>query len=276
MRPIRHERIIRLVALCFAAACLCSCSMFYTTTVKPASSAQASEAPLFVSAPPEEPKPLENSFITQVNKAAEKNHDVVGWLYIPGTDINNSLLQSFDNSYYIRRNEQRRDDIYGCYFVDCDAPMESSEALAHNTIIYGHSDLKDNPDGKRFSQLFKFTDEEFAKKTPNIYVSTREEDLVWRVFAVFYTHTSFNYILTEPTKTEFERIIEKAREGSLYHYDVDVTSDDRILTLSTCSIKYGTTGEYRFVVMARLLREGENFDDKLKAPEPNPDAKLLT
>ncbi len=279
MRPTTVKSFLRLAALCLVMVSLCACgmeSLLYTNTVKPVSSEQKEEQPLFVSAPPEEAKPPENSFTLQISKAAQKNRDVVGWLYIPGTDINNSVLQAFDNSYYIRRNEQRQDDIYGCYFVDCDAPVSTVDELAPNTIIYGHSDLKDNPEGKRFSQLFGFTDEEFAKNTPNLYFSTGEDDLVWRVFAAFYTHTSFHYIATHPSDTEFERIVEKAREGSLYDYDVEVTRGDRILTLSTCSVKHGTTGEYRFVVMARLLREGESFDDKLGAPVPNPDAKLLT
>ena len=279
MRPITAQTAFRLLAICLASLLLCACgmeSLFYTTSVKPVSSQQNEQQPLFVSAPPEEAKPPENSFLSQISKAAQKNRDAVGWLYIPGTDINNVVLQAFDNSYYIRRNEQRQEDIYGCYFADCDAPLDETEELAPNTIIYGHSDLKDNPDGKRFSQLFGFTKEEFAKNTPNIYFSTREDDLVWRVFAVFYTHTSFRYIATHPSDTEFDRIVEKARQGSLYDFDVEVTRDDRILTLSTCSVKHGTTGEYRFVVMARLLRQGESFDDKLKAPVANPDAKLLT
>ncbi len=273
---LTRNRGIKAGALCMTALCLCSCSMLYTTTVKPASSQTVEEQPLFVSAPSEDAKAPENSFLLQISKAVEKNRDTAGWLYIPGTDINNSVLQAFDNSYYIRRDEQRADNIYGCYFADCDAPLASAAELAPNTIIYGHSDLKDNPDGKRFSQLFKFTQDEFVKKTPNIYFSTSEEDLVWRVFAAFYTHTSFHYISTHPSETEFKRIVEKAREGSLYDYNVDVTADDRILTLSTCSVKHGTSGEYRFVVMARLLREGESFDEKLDTPQQNPDAKLLT
>lgn len=266
---------VKLCALLCAALYLCACSVFYTVPEQAASGSR-DDQPLFVSAPSQEEQKPRNSFVSQVQKAAQKNPDTVGWLYIPGTDIDNSVLQSFDNSYYIRRNEQRKDDIYGCYFADADAPIGTVEEFAPNTIIYGHSDLKDNPDGKRFSQLFRFTDETFAKQTPNIYFSTAEKDLVWRVFAVFYTHVSFNYILTHPTETEFARIVEKAKEGSLYQYDVDVTADDRVLTLSTCSVKYGTTGEYRLVVMSRLVREGEDYADKLNTLKANPEPKLQT
>ncbi|MFA9379924.1 MAG: class B sortase [Acetanaerobacterium sp.] len=276
MRFKPHKTPCMALALCIAIVLLCSCSMFYTPAVPSDASSEASEAqPLFVSAPPEEAKIPDNSFIPAVEKAADKNHDTVGWLYIPGSDVDNSVLQSFDNSYYIRRNEQRTDDIYGCYFVDYDASVDEAAGLARNIIIYGHSDLTDNPDGKRFSQLFKFTGEDFAQATPNIYFSTNTDDMVWRVFAVLYANKSFSYILPNPSDTQYERIIEKARGGSLYDYDVEVTGDDHILTLSTCSVKHGTGGNYRFVVMARLLREGESFDDILAAPIPNPDNALV-
>ncbi len=254
---------------------LCSCSMFYTSTVQTVSQ-DSNEAPLFTKPQSSEAgSGTEDSFLNDVKKAVEKNKDTVGWLYIPSTDINNSVLQAFDNSFYIRRDEQRGDSVYGCYFVDCDSPIGTAQEFGRNTIVYGHSDLKDSPDGKRFSQLFKFADPAFAEKTPNIYFTTAQQDLVWRVFAAFYTKTSFHYIQTEPSDTQFERLLEKAREGSLYDYDVEVTAADKILTLSTCSVKYGNDGTGRFVVMARLLREGEKPDDLPKPPVQNPDSKLV-
>ncbi|SDM72972.1 class B sortase [Acetanaerobacterium elongatum] len=270
----------RLIAATFAAAVLlnlCSCSMFYTNTVKTISQ-QSIEGEL--NKKPDSSVPSSNvftgnSFLKNVSKAADKNHDTVGWLYIPSTDIDNSVLQSFDNSYYIRRDEQRNNSVYGCYFVDCDCPVGTAQELARNTIIYGHSDLKDSADGKRFSQLFKFADEAFAKATPNVYFSTAQQDLVWRVFAAFYTKTTFNYIQNNPSDTQFERMIQKAREGSLYNYDVDVTGSDKILTLSTCSVKYGSDGTGRFVVMARLLRDGEKPYEAPKSPVKNSGARQV-
>ncbi len=247
-----------------AALLLCSCSMFYKTTVKSPASSSSSESPLLVSAPAE--NALGQSFLSQVKKAKESNRDTVGWLYVPGTEINNSVLQAFDNSYYIRRDENRKDSIYGCYFADYENALDHSAEFSRNTIIYGHSDLKDNPDGKRFSQLFRFIGEAFAKETPHIYFSTPEEDLAFRVFAVFYAETSFQYILADPDDATFMNIVAKARDGSIYEYDVDVTKDDKILTLSTCSVKHGDDSTHRLVVMARLLREGESYEDNLKAP----------
>ena len=273
------RRLFYILSVIAILICLCSCSLFYTQgiTTTP-SSPPAEEQPLFTD--PAQSGNAENpgtdealSFLKRIDKARGKNPDTVGWLYIPGTDIDNSVLQSFDNSYYISRDENRNDSVYSCYFVDCDNPLGAVSDFSPNTIIYGHSNLKDTPDGKRFSQLFKFVEPEFAVNTPNIYFSTEEGDYVWRVFSVFYTDISFNYIQTHPEDTEFNRIVERARAGSLYNYNVDVAAGDKLLTLSTCSVKYGNTGDNRFVVMARLLRADEKAEVFPKAPEMNKEAK---
>lgn len=76
-----------------------------------------------------------------------QNRDTIGWLKIPGTKINNSVLQSYDNAYYLRQDERRKYSLYGCYFADYECSFGTRDDLSPNTIIYGHSDLTNNPDG---------------------------------------------------------------------------------------------------------------------------------
>ena len=56
-------------------------------------------------------------------------------------------------------------------------------------------------------------------------------------------------------------IITEARDRSEYDYDVTVSGTDKILTLSTCSYKYGRRKDVRFVVMAKLLEEDAPLQD---------------
>lgn len=184
-----------------------------------------------------------------------KNTDTVGWLNLPDTTINNSVVQSHNNSYYLRRDERRQDSVYGCYFADYECSVSSRENLLPNTVIYGHSDLKDNPEGPRFSQLFKYTDPEFADSHRVIYLTVPEETQEWEIFATFYTDISFDYIRVNLTEQVHREITDKAIGLSVFDYGVKPGTTDPLLTLSTCSVRDGNDGNHRFVVMARLKPE---------------------
>ncbi len=184
-----------------------------------------------------------------------KNRDTVGWLWVPGTQINNSVLQSYDNAFYLRQDERREYDIYGCYFVDYECSVGPREELSPNTIIYGHSDLKDNPEGPRFSQLYHFTDPDFARETPVIQFSTLDGFMYWEVFAVLYTELNESFISPDPPEG-IEQMAAAAMEKSLYEYGVTVGEQDHVLILSTCTSSFGANDtDHRFVVLAKLLPE---------------------
>lgn len=211
----------------------------------------------------------------------EKNDDVVGWLNIPDTTINNAVLQAEDNKYYERLDENRQYSFLGSFFADYECDLQSRDSLSKNTVIYGHNvQYDDNKDGERFSQLFRFTDQEFAEKHPYVYFSILgdgadkpENQMVWEIFAVFYTTTDFPYIQvmkdmtgesTEPiTDAQLSNLLTEAQARSEYDYPVTVSASDKILTLSTCSYKYGLRDDVRFVVMARLLEPDASLKEKV-------------
>lgn len=195
--------------------------------------------------------------------ALSKSEDAVAWLQVPGTDINNVVMQGDDNYYYERKDEDGQDDIYGCYFLDYECGMGEREHFSQNTVIYGHSDLTDNADGPRFSQLFRFAKLDFAQETPYLYLSTQHERFVFEIFSVFYTDTDFDYIRVRMSDEQKLDLARQAQALSLYDYEVDLTSTDQLLTLSTCSVKYGKQGDKRFVVMGRLLPADAELKEKL-------------
>lgn len=205
-----------------------------------------------------------------LDRATQRNRDTVGWLRIPNTEVNNCVLQSFDNSTYLRTNENREYDIYGCYFVDYECVVGDRRDLSDNTVIYGHSDMQDNANGKRFSQLYHYTDPEFAANNPVITFSTLDSFMEWQVFAVFYTDRSFNYIDAWPEDGP-DGLAARVAPKSLYDFGVTVGPDDHILTLSTCSARYGASNkEQRFVIMAKLLDEDAEVPATVAVTEKTP------
>ncbi len=244
-----------------------------------------------------EPQPVKVvSRLEQIAAAFNANDDVVGWLNVPGLADVNSVVCQDKNSYSYNYRDALGKYIYNTYWIDgayysskYNTFEGGSAGLSKNTVIFGHSDLgstnldykADDATGPRFSQLFYFTDESFAKKTPYLFFSTADQDMVWEVFAVFYNDKAIDgkaywYIDTAPDDSSFEFLINTAKSRSLYTYNVPVTKSDKILTLSTCTVGWGlaTRENYRFVVMAKLVSDPKTAMKTEATFVANPDAVL--
>lgn len=212
------------------------------------------------------------SEISSLTLAKQGNPDTVAWLRIPGTEIDNPVMQTGNNEDYLKKNENGKYDIWGCYFADYYSALIDRTSLTQNTVIYGHSESTENPDGKRFTQLFRYLDLDFMQKNPNIYLAVGEEELAFEVFAVFFTDTDFYYIDPNPSDQDFDAFRKTIAEKNEYIFSTDVTEQDRLLTLSACAYRYDTeeTGNHRLVVMAKLLPEGIASSQVTVSANPSP------
>ncbi len=228
----------------------------------------------------EQLKELQKTMLENTLAMQQKNKDTIGWIYIDGTTVNDVVVKvnyNDDNKYYLRRNANGENDNDGCYYADWRCKTGNRNSISKNTVVYGHNlgrsanglipDYQNHANGPKFAQLLKYQDEEFAKAHPYIYYSTIEEDMVWQVFAVFYTDIKFDYIEPNPADATFNSLLKKAQDLSFYNYDVEVSSNDKILTLSTCTYRMADDtklhypNDYRYVVMAKLLPADAVLED---------------
>ena len=228
----------------------------------------------------EQLKELQKTMLENTLAMQQKNKDTIGWIYIAGTTVNDVVVKvnyNDDNKYYLRRNANGENDNDGCYYADWRCKTGNRNSISKNTVVYGHNlgrsanglipDYQNHANGPKFAQLLKYQDEEFAKTHPYIYYSTIEEDMVWQVFAVFYTDIKFDYIEPNPADATFNSLLKKAQDLSFYNYDVEVSSNDKILTLSTCTYRMADDtklhypNDYRYVVMAKLLPADAVLED---------------
>lgn len=192
-----------------------------------------------------------------VSDAFDMNKSAVGWLRIPETDINNPVMQGDDNDYYLRRDENGEYDVYGCYFLDYECPLGKLEDFAPNTVIYGHSELTDDKDGKRFAQLYRFLDEAFAFRNKQIYLNTHYGKFTFEIISVFYTDLDFKYTRVHITDEEALELEKTALSLSEHDFSITPQLGDKLLTLSTCTAKFEDAENHRFVVMGRLIENEE-------------------
>lgn len=208
---------------------------------------------------------------TPLGKAKAENGNAAAWLQIPNTEIDNVVMQPTDNDYYLLHDERGNETPWGCYYADYYANLTSPDSLIQNTVIYGHTENKDNSEGQRFSQLFKFTDLDFATANRNIYLTVGESKLTFEVFAVFYSDTDFYYIDPSPSDQGFDKFLQEIAVRNEYIINgMSVTERDKLLTLSGCSHKYdvNNTGNHRIVIMAKLVPS--YVESKARAISQNP------
>lgn len=178
-------------------------------------------------------------------REAAENDDIVAYIYIPHADIKYAVAHGTDNEFYLHHDLLRRRSASGSIFLDYAC---SPDFTSRSSIIYGHN----MRNGTKFSNLAMFLNEEFFTENRYITLTALHDVLRYEVFSVFETHISFNYIQVEfYDDAEFLTLIHEIKERSVHSGGSDITGDDRILILSTCTGPQG--GDYRLVVAARLL-----------------------
>ena len=95
---------------------------------------------------------------------------------------------------------------------------------------------------------------EFGQENPYIYVSLADEKLTYQIFSVWVcdANADTDCIQANPDDAAFQQILDKAVAGCAFNYGVDVTTDDHILTLSTCTAAPNS----RLLVVAKLIDGG--------------------
>lgn len=195
----------------------------------------------------------------ELKDARKKYADAVAWLYMPGAEVDDPVVQAKDNAYYLQKDENGNYSEWGCYYAHCDNRLSSRSKLDRNTVIFGHSASNCDPDGPKLTKLHRYMDADYVKENPYVYLSVKGEDMVFQITACFITDIDFDYIAPNPTGEELTNFFEQVAKKNWLEFDgVTFGEEDTVLTLSTCCRKYDeyNTGNQRLVLMAKLLPEG--------------------
>lgn len=172
------------------------------------------------------------------------NKDFVGWINVDNTNIDYPIVQSDDNSYYLHRDIYKNYLYTGTIFLDYRCDYENSK----NLIIYGHN-MKNKT---IFSQLENFKKEDFFYSDRKITLTNKDGERKFKVFAVIVVDGKYDYrIPSFDTDEEFSDYINRIESKSKFKSKEKISSDDTILTLSTCSYEFDNA---RTVVFAKEIK----------------------
>lgn len=106
-----------------------------------------------------------------------ENPDIYAWLYIPGTGIDDPLLQSPEaDDYYETHNASGEPDQGGALYTEL---ANLKNMCDFNTVIHGKSDGGNG----LFADLYRFADPDFFEQHEDVYLYLDGNLLTYTVFA---------------------------------------------------------------------------------------------
>ena len=180
-----------------------------------------------------------------ITELKDKNSDTVGWINVNNTNINYPFVQTKDNSYYLNHSFDKKYNEAGWVFLDY---RNNNDLNNRNTILYAHSRL----DKTMFGSLSKVLKSSWYNNKDNhiIRLSTDTENTLWQIFSVYKIPEESYYITTNfNNNEEYTKFLNTIKQRSIYNFNTNLDTNDKILTLSTC---YSDTE--RTVVHAKLIK----------------------
>lgn len=215
-----------------------------------------------------EPPPL--VVLDSMTELLNENPDVAGWITVDDTKINNVVLQTDNNEYYLDKDFYGNRNIAGQIYIDyrCVA-NDYDKNQSDNLIIYGHNQA----DQTMFGTLKKYKIKKDNTKNFDFYLdhptfkfSNLYEEYTYKIVAMFVVEVEpyqtrdgvvfdyHNYVNFNKNRT-FSDFKENILARTAVNTGVDFNEDDKFVTLSTCSNEFEPS---RFVVIGRRVRDGES------------------
>ena len=181
-----------------------------------------------------------------IDELIKINPDTVGWLTVNNSKINYPVVQNKENNtYYLDRDFKKYKNTMGWIFMDY---RNDPDDLNENTIIYGHNIPVG---GIMFGSLKNSQSPSWYKNESNqiITFNTKSGDKQWKIFSSYKINVTEDYLVTTfNSDEEYQAFIDMIKSRSIYDFNTPVTTEDKILTLSTCA-----TTNTRIVVHAVLI-----------------------
>lgn len=187
--------------------------------------------------------PLSNVDFTELLK---QNNETIGWMIVKNTNVNYPVVQTTNNDYYLKHAFDKSSNSAGWVYADFRNDFNN---LSKNTVIYAHG----RKDKVMFGSLTNTLDSKWYQNKDNqiIQFSTLKFNTMWQIISIYKIQAESYYITTDFSSDEsYENFIKTMKDRSIYDFGIDVTKDDKLLTLSTC---YNDNG-IRLVVQAKLVK----------------------
>lgn len=191
----------------------------------------------------------DNRFRVNFDKLMEINEDTVGWIrfYPEPSIINYPVVQGEDNKLYLKKTFSANDNTLGTIFVDMGCEGDFS---GKHTLIYGHR-MKD---GSMFRKLEEYKDKSFWEENPYFYIYTPDgKEITYQIYSTgVIKDDAKTYTVDFASEDEYQDFLDYTVSVADYETGVSVTTENQVITLSTCT---AASDDHRYVVHGVKIRE---------------------
>jgi len=178
----------------------------------------------------EEKEYLTNKFSGLLNT----NSDTIAYVYAPGTELDEPVVQTTDNSTYLdKRFDGGHEPYMGTVFMDTDNKKDFSDRL---TWLFGHARGSKVGDHRMFNDVNYYSRQDYFDEHPYVVIETPERKYYYEAVAMIivpeetaFYRTSFDD--DKDFQTQLTTIYETAE---VKKPNVKVSAKDKYLVLSTC------------------------------------------
>ena len=173
------------------------------------------------------------------------NEDYKMWIEVPNTNIDYPVVQGKDNDFYLNHDFNKKESSSGAIFIDYKNNIEKDK----NIIIYGHNMRNKS----MFQNLMKFKEEVFWKENNKIILTIDRKMYEYEIFSSYISNAKdVDLKINFKSEEEYLKYIDDIKKKSIFSRDMNIKSDDRIITLSTCSYE---EDDNKMIIHGKLQRE---------------------
>ena len=181
-----------------------------------------------------------------------KYPEVVAWIQVPNTKINYAVMQSANDTpedFYLDHNEAGEKKKYGSIYIQ---KYNTADFSDPNTILYVHNMAS----GSMFANVHKFKKKAFFEENEYLYIYMPGHVMTYRIYSIF-THNSrhllwyYDFTTEEGRQKFIDKTLNPNTSTKQVREGVIPTTDDRLVTLSTCVD--GNNSDKRLLLVAVLV-----------------------
>lgn len=188
------------------------------------------------------------------DKLQKECADIYAWITIPNTNVDYPIVQSpegAEEDYYLHRDTTGAYSFAGTIYTQ---KLNTTTFQDPVTVIYGHSMLNKT----MFGSLHSFSDPTFFDENQYFNIYTKGHILKYEIFAA---HRFDNRLILAAfdvaNEDVFQQYIDQMTNPAMFggnHRDVEVTTKDKIVVLSTC---INEDRSERYLIQAKLVEDKE-------------------